>query len=301
MAKIGRKLSSILSKDKGTARGMYALHPAESTSASPGGGISTIPVDSLVPNSFQPRKDFSEESLEELVQSIREKGVIQPILFRKTERGNEIVAGERRWRAAKRAGLDRIPAIERQMSDREALETAIVENVQREDLNPIEKAEGFKLLMDTYGMTQEAVAERLGLSRTAVANMLRLLRLPPRVKEYVSRETLSMGHARCLLAVADPKRQLSLAERIVREGLSVRQTEEIVYGRKAGPRRSARVSGALKDPHISDLEKKFKEALGTNVIIKNRRHKGAHRGRIIIEYYSNEDFRRIAEQMGIDL
>lgn len=301
MGKIGKKLSSIISKDKGRAKGMYEFSsdksPAEQEAS---GGVSGVPIDDLRPNSLQPRKTFRQDKLEDLAQSIKKKGVIQHIIYRTTDKGKEIIAGERRWRAAHMAGLKEVPAVEMQVSDEEALELAIVENIQRDDLNPIEKGQGFKTLMDTYSLTQENVAEVVGISRTAVANFIRLLNLPHRVKEYVSRETLTMGHARCLLTLSNPEKQTAVAERIIKQGLSVRQTEELLYGSEK-KKKAKTVTNAEKDPHIKDLEDKLKQALGTKVTIKNRKYKGKNRGSIRIEYYNNEDFRRIAENIGVEL
>jgi ParB family chromosome partitioning protein len=240
MGKIGKKLSSILSKDKGRSKGLYGLQPGreepikEVPVKGTSQGVERVEINDLKPNSLQPRKGFEEEKLKDLASSIKEKGVIQPIVYRNTNKGKEIIAGERRWRAAKLAKLDAIPAIPRDVSDEEALELAIIENIQRDDLNPIEKAVGFKTLIDSYSLTQEKVAENLGISRSAVANFMRLLQLPPQVKEFVSRETLSMGHARCLLSLPNQEQQIALAKKIVKQGLSVRQVEEYVYGEKEG-------------------------------------------------------------------
>ena len=292
MGKIGKKLSNILSR--GTA--MYDFKTSKSAERGPEASVGTIGIDELTANTLQPREDFDDEKLQELCASIQGKGVLQPIMYRKTGKGNEIIAGERRWRAAKMAGLERIPAIEMSVSDEEALELAIVENVQRDDLNAIEKARGFKALISNHSMTQQQVAGHVGISRTAVANFLRLLQLPAEVKKYVSRETLSTGHARCLLSMTSAKQQVALAKRIVKLGLSVRQTEEIVYGKPRAKGRQAKQR--QRDANIVDLEKKLTKALGARVAIRNTRK---NRGKIIIQYENNEDFCRICEQLGIDL
>jgi len=303
MGKIGKKLTKLLSKKQDKAKPMYDF---KSQGAPPGTvteaeaaekrQVHTIPIDSVKPNATQPRDVFNDEKLGELAASIKAKGVLQPIIYRQTPQGNEIIAGERRWRASRLAGLDQIPAIERNVSDEEALELAIIENIQRDDLNPIEKAKGFRALIDTYSMTQQDVADGLGISRTSVANLMRLLQLPDQVKELVSRETLSMGHARCLLAVDNPERQITLAKRITKDGLSVRETEALVYGDKETPKKKKKAQPA--DPNIHALEKRFAEALATRVSIRNAKN---NKGRITIEYYNNDDFLRIAERLGIKL
>jgi len=300
MGKIGRKLSNILSKDKGRAKNMYELHTDDPTTHKhTDRGIDEIPVAEFIPNTFQPRKTFEQDKLEELAKSIKKKGVIQHIIYRTTEKGNEIIAGERRWRAAQIAGLRTVPAREMDVTDEEALELAIIENIQRDDLNPIEKGLGFKMLMDSYNLTQENVAETVGISRTAVANFIRLLNLPSKVKEYVSRETLTMGHARCLLSLSNPEKQISLAEKIIKQGLSVRQVEDIIYGSEKQKRKKK--AETPKDPHIAELENRFKQALGAKTTIKNRKIKGTNKGSIIIKYHSNEDFNRIADKIGVEL
>jgi ParB family chromosome partitioning protein len=184
-----------------------------------------------------------------------------------------------------------------QADDEEALELAIIENIQRDDLDPIEKAEGFNTLIKKYEMTQQEVAEQLGLSRTSVTNFIRLLQLPDKIKEYVSRETLSMGHARCLLSLQTEERRIAMADRIAKEGLSVRETEDIVYGRTSSVKKKTS-DPKEQNPHIRDLEKRFVDRLGTKVQIKNS---SKNKGKIVIHYYSNEDFIRLAELMGIDL
>lgn len=300
MGTIGKKLSSILSKSPGSASPMYDFKTAPSgapaappLSAAP----QQIPINSIVANTVQPRHIFDEAKLQELSASIKEKGVLQPVIFRSTESGRELIAGERRWRAAKLAGLQTIPAIEMKATDEEALELAIIENIQRDDLNPIEKGLGFKMLIEQYKLTQQQVAERVGIDRTSVTNFMRLLQLPQEVKDHVSRGTLSMGHARCLLAVTSPLKQASLAKRIAEQGLSVRQTEELIYGNN--DKKDIETKKKDIDPHVSDLEKKFAAGLGAKVTIKNRVRKNS--GKIIISYSDNEDFCRLAEIMGVKL
>lgn len=291
MGKIGRNLSKLLSKHSGQANAMYDIKPKSLA-------VETVNIDEFMPNSAQPRTDFNDAKLEDLSRSIKEQGVIQPIIYRITPKGKEIIAGERRWRAAKMAKLDRIPAIEKDVSDEEALELAMVENIQREDLNPLEKAEGFKALIDKHRMTQQDIGERLGINRATIANFMRLLQLPDEIKKYVSRETISMGHARCLLSVTDKKKQMHLAKRIINEGLSVREIEHIVYESPEESSVVLKIKQKKKDPYILDLEKQFRKVLGTKVTIKNTKN---NKGKIIVEYYSNDDFSRIAEKLGIDL
>ncbi len=225
----------------GLGKGLEALIP----SVSEGEKLKEISVDNVFPNPFQPRQKWNDDALEELVASIKRYGVLQPIIVRKTDRGYEVVAGERRLKAAKKAGLKKIPAIVKELSDRDLMEYALVENLQREDLNPIEAAQAIKNLIEKFGLTQEEVADRIGKKRSTVANMLRLLKLPKQVQDILAEGRITMGHARAILSLSDPDEQIRLAERIVNQSLSVRDVEREV---------SKRVRLVERD---KDLEEKF--------------------------------------------
>lgn len=254
--------------------------------------VREIPIKDLRPNPYQPRKEFREEALEELKQSILEHGVIQPILVRKSIKGYDIIAGERRFRAAQLAGLTTIPAVERKFTDQQMMEVALIENLQREDLNPLEIAEAYQKIMERFSLTQEELAKKMGKSRSLVANYLRLLNLPNEIKENVSRGTLTMGHAKTLVAIEDSKLQIHLAEETIKKGLSVRKLEEMVQEiqlQKQKEKRPAKKN--VKDIYYRTMEEKMRERLGTTVNIKP----GKKKGKIEIEYYSNGDLERILE------
>jgi ParB family transcriptional regulator, chromosome partitioning protein len=280
-------------------RGLSALIPDAAGDAPPRDKPFEIDLDRLTPNPQQPRSVFDEASLEDLAQSIRSNGIIQPILARRvpTQPGApgdvrfEIIAGERRWRAAQRAGLMKVPVIVRDVPDDRLLEVALVENLQRDDLNPIEEASAYRRLADELHLTQDAIAAAVGKDRSSVANTLRLLRLPDEVRNLVSDGSLSMGHARALLALESPSAQRQLARDIVARGLSVRETEALVrrQGEPAAPPKPER----KKDPNTRAAEEKLRFALGTDVEIV-RRGKG---GRIEITFRSEEELNRIFEKI----
>jgi ParB family chromosome partitioning protein len=252
--------------------------------------VAQIDIRELRPNPYQPRREFNEEKLQELSESIREHGIIQPLIVRKSSvRGYDIVAGERRFRAAQMVGLTTVPAVIREFSDIELMEVAVIENLQREDLNAIEVAEAYAQLMKKANLTQEQLAKRVGQSRSHVANMLRLLQLPAPVRTLVSRGTLSMGHARALLAVEDEAEQTRLAQKVVKEDLSVRKLEALIYPPKKKVSRETKSKSANKGPRIRHYEEQFRTYLGTQVTI----HHGKKRGKIEIEYFSEEDLERI--------
>lgn len=256
-----------------------------------------IALSELRPNPYQPRKTFDEQALEELKQSILEHGVIQPILVRKSIKGYDIIAGERRYRAALAAGLATIPAVERAFTDQVMMEVALIENVQREDLNPLEIAEAYHKIMEKYELKQEELASKMGKSRPLVANYLRLLHLPNVIKEHVSRGTISMGHAKTLVAIEDPKVQLSLCNETIANGWSVRKLEDMVqqvHQRKA-PAKKDKPKKTAKDVHYKSIEERLREKLGTSVHIKP----GKKKGKIEIEYYSSGDLERILELLEI--
>jgi ParB family chromosome partitioning protein len=254
--------------------------------------VSSIAVKDLRPNPYQPRRVFDEEKLQELAQSIREHGIIQPLIVRQSQvRGYDIVAGERRYRAAQMVGLTHVPAVIRDFTDVQLMEIAVIENLQREDLNAIEISEAYANLMEKCNLTQEELARRVGQSRSHVANMLRLLQLPSEVRDLVSRGTLSMGHARALLAVEDEERQVSLARRVVNEDLSVRKLEMLVYHPKTVSRETNKKSNSSQ---YKRYEEQFRLRLGTSVRIRP----GKKRGKIEIDYFSDEDLERILNLVG---
>ena len=246
-----------------------------------------IKLSMIEPRPDQPRKLFDKEQLQELADSIAEHGVIQPIILVNGENGYyRIIAGERRWRAAKIAGLTEIPAIVRDYSEVQAAEIALIENLQREDLNPIEEAQGYKHLMDRFGLTQDKISERVGKSRSNVANMLRLLNLDEEIQELLQGGKITTGHARALLAIPEKAQRLEIAARIEPEGLTVRQIEELSK-KKTTPKKP---KAPKPEPLYPDVEKDLSEKFGTKVLIK-----GGNKGKIEIEYYSMEDLIRIVD------
>ncbi|NQT54051.1 ParB/RepB/Spo0J family partition protein [bacterium] len=251
--------------------------------------ILELPVADIHPNPSQPRQVFDPDSLAELVGSITRNGVLQPILVRRDGDAYELIAGERRWRAAQQAGFTTIPAIVRAATDNESLELALIENIQRRDLNPIEQAYAYKDLIERFGLTQEEAAERLGKKRSSIANILRLLDLPQDIQETVSRGTLSMGHARALLSLPDRAEQRRVAARVARDELSVRQTERLVSQQLRSTTKT-QTQDTTKPPHVLDLEAKLRHALGTRVSIF---HAKTDRGKIQIDFFSDDDFQRI--------
>lgn len=243
-----------------------------------------IPVDLLDSGSYQPRTRMDDDALEELAGSINAQGLIQPILVRATSAGRyEILAGHRRWRASQRAGLDRIPAVVKEVSDEEALAVALIENIQREDLNPIEEATGLKRLMDEFGLTHQQVATSIGRSRTAVTNLLRLLSLNPKVRDYLETGELDMGHARALLSLADTQ-QISIANMVISRSLSVRDTEKKVRQLQNNTPRS-RIAHVTKDADVLRLETELSDKLAARVSIVQGRKKG----KLVIEYHSLDE------------
>ncbi|MBE5998068.1 MAG: ParB/RepB/Spo0J family partition protein [Sarcina sp.] len=251
------------------------------------------------PNRSQPRKNFEDEALEELADSIRQFGVLQPILVQKKGSRYEIIAGERRWRASRKAGLMEIPAIVREYSDRETLELSLIENIQREDLNPIEEARAFKRLLEEFGLRQEDLAARVSKSRTAITNALRLLKLDDRVQNMLITQELSMGHARALLPVEIPEEQFLLAQQAAEKHLSVRDVEKMIRNRKAGKKTvkaAAGRAGKEADPALElaykEIEERLKQALGTKAAIRSS---GDGTGKLEIEFYSHEDLEKIVD------
>lgn len=260
------------------------------STAPQGAAVSEIPLIDIEPNRNQPRKDFDADKLEALAESIKEHGVVSPILVTPNKNGTyKIVAGERRWRASKLAGLHEIPCIVKEFDDREVSELALVENLQRDDLNPIEEAEGYKHLMETFSLTQDEVAKKVGKSRSAVANSLRLNNLCPEVKDMLKEDKLTQGHARALLTLP-AETQLMLAEKIVQDGLNVRQAEALAQNAASGkPAPAKRAVNPMTQKYYKDLENNLSSLFGTKVKISE----GAKKGKIEIEYYSKDDLERI--------
>jgi len=270
--------------------------PRPEASGRNGDGLHYALLDELRPNPHQPRTKFDEEDLESLAASIKSSGVLQPIVARRRDGMLEIVAGERRFRAARRAGLDRIPGVVRNVDDHAMLQMALIENLQRKDLNPLEKARAFRQLMQANSWSQEEAAKAVGLGRPTIANFLRLLELPADVQEAVASGALSMGHARALLAVSDPATRLTLMKKIVAEDLSVRAVEQLAAAQPASKsRHRGSKFDAKKDAHLVDLERKISQHLGTKVEIDAR----GPAGTISIKYYSNAQFGEVMRRMGI--
>lgn len=277
-------------------QGLDALIPAAEPAGpvESDGGVTTLPMDSLLPNPYQPRRVFSQEGLDDLARSIAEIGVIQPLIVRSRGDGMyEIVAGERRWRAAKMAGTLSVPAIIRDLSDSESLEIALIENLQRENLNPLDTAEAYDTLVKKFSYTHEALAKRIGKERSNITNHLRLLNLPDPVKEDLRKDHLSMGHARALLAVEHLPTQLSLSQKVVRRRLSVRELERIVQNFKK--KQQASREPTRKDPELVDLEKSLSRHLATKVTVRKKKHNS---GVIEINFHSNEELSRLLELLG---
>ncbi len=273
---------------KALGRGLEALIPKKTSDDKKGHALQ-IPVSQVQPNPFQPRKIFRPEELQELIHSIREKGILQPILVRKKGEHWEIIAGERRFRAVQKLGMLTIPAVEVQVSDVEVLEMALVENLQRTDLSPLEEAAGYHRLQEEFNMTQEQIAQKVGKDRATVANTLRLLKLTPEVQSLLSSGQLTAGHARVLAALSTPQEQLKWAKKISQQGLPVRDVEKWLQNQK-GPVKKTKSSSGPKDPNLTKLEENLRNWLGTKVSIKAL---GKQKGTIYLEYYSLDDLDRI--------
>ena len=252
-----------------------------------------VKITMVEPNREQPRKNFDEDALLELSESIKQFGLLQPILVQQRKDYYEIIAGERRWRAAKLAGLKEVPVIIKNLTEQEIVEISLIENIQREDLNPIEEAQAYKKLLTEFNLKQDEVSERVSKSRTAVTNSMRLLKLSDEVQQMVINDMISTGHARALLAIEDPEQQYLLAQRIFDEKLSVRDVEKIVksFGKPAKPKKEKNVS---LDIVYQDLEEKMKQKLNTKVAISG---KGDGSGKIEIEFYSHDDLDRILDMI----
>jgi ParB family transcriptional regulator, chromosome partitioning protein len=260
--------------------------------------VQRVSLSRIRPCPFQPRKDFTPDALRELADSIREQGIVQPLIVR--DRGDhfELIAGERRWRAAQLLNLPEVPIILREADDRAVLELALIENLQRENLNAIEEAMGYSQLISQFQLTQEDVATKVGKSRAVVANALRLLKLPQALQSYIRDGRLSVGHAKVVLGLATEKQQQQAAERVIKEGLNVRQTEGLVaklQERAAGPAKSVTVTPLTQDAHVANLENRIRERLGTKVNLRYSQGKGG----LEISFFSDDDLERILQILGI--
>lgn len=272
---------------RGLGKGLGALIP-ESEKIDKN-SIIEIKITDIEANEMQPRKAFDDSTLAELSESIKEHGVVQPIIVRRSGNSYQIVAGERRWRASRMAGEKTIPAIVKECSNLEVMELALIENLQREDLNAIEEAMAYKALIEEYNMTQEEISRKIGKSRPVIANHLRLLQLPQEIKDMIAEGKITQGHARALLAIAGEKRQMGVAERIITGQLNVRQVEKLAKETKPKKKKEKQLNNYQIE--IDQLEERLKTALGTKVKIYHKNNRGI----IEIEYYSNEEFDRILE------
>ncbi len=290
------------SKTGGLGRGLAALIRDNTTTGVSIENPQRASVDRIRSASWQPRRTFRAESLAELAESIRSQGILQPLLVRTVSDGYELIAGERRLRAAIEAGLTEVPIRVVDVDDRGAMELALIENLQREDLNPIEEAEGYRQLIERHGLTQEDVARRVGRARATVANALRLLSLPAPVLEWIKEGTLSTGHAKALLSLPLAEEQIALARRIVREGLSVRETERLA-ARTVSPRRSRRsASSNIPEAHLRDMTERLQRKFGTAVRLTPPRIQANGRrapGELIIEFYTPDDLDRLMVILGL--
>jgi len=288
----------------GLGKGLGALIGTPSVATRPdavesGERVHQINLANIVPSALQPRKDFGREALQELIDSIRQHGIIQPLIVRQVGARFELIAGERRWRAAQEIGLTEVPVIIRSANDLEVLELSLIENLQRADLNPIEEAQGYARLANEFGVRQEDIALKVGRSRAAVANALRLLDLHAQVQAWLAQDLISVGHAKVLLALKAPEEQLLAAETVLRRNATVRATERLVARLLGiGRRRKSRRGGtelSVMPTAVEDLQNRLQEHLATHVTI----HHGDKRGRIEIEYYGSDDLQRIVTALGL--
>src|SRR5947207_290749 len=286
----------------GLGKGLGALIGARPASlgvedVDPRENIHQVSLASIVPSGLQPRKDFAPDALQELVDSIRQHGIIQPLIVRQVGGRCELIAGERRWRAAQEAGLGEVPVIIRSASDRDVLELSLIENLQRADLNPIEEAQGYARLAGEFGMRQEEIAQKVGRSRAAVANAMRLLDLHAQVQTWLTQDLISVGHAKVLLALKAPEEQLAVAETVLRRSATVRATERLVARQlgQAKPRHRRPSSVSVNANAIEHVQSRLQEYLGTRVVL----HHGEKQGRIEIEYYGADDLQRIMQLIGL--
>jgi len=303
---LGRGLGALLSGSPPAAKAppapvLAAPETAHLPAVDARASVDRVPLARIRPCPLQPRKAFSVEALRELADSIKEQGIVQPLIVRLRGDYYELIAGERRWRAAQMLGLAEAPVIVRQADDRAVLELALIENLQREDLNPIEEAHGYSQLIEQFQLKQEEAAAKVGKSRAVVANALRLLKLAPDLQVYVRDGRLSVGHAKVILGLTGPEEQKLAAERVLKQALNVRQTEDLVahlQNRGAAP--AGAKPGALplpKDSHVVDLEGRLLERLGTKVDLRYRQGKGA----LLIHFFNDDDLQRVLEILGVKL
>jgi ParB family transcriptional regulator, chromosome partitioning protein len=286
-----------MSKRGGLGRGLSALIPGAPEAGEASTGLLEVPANAIAPNPKQPRSRFDDDTLKELAASIREVGILQPIVVRRTGQGYEVVTGERRLRAAKLAGLATVPVVLRDSDDADLLREALIENIHREDLNPIELGEAFRQLLDELGLKQEELADRVGVSRSHIANTIRLLALPLEVQQLLTDDRISAGHARALLALGDQEAITSLSLRVAAEDLSVRETEEIVRRFIEAPAEASRKKKAPRsepsDPNLAEVEEILSEQLATRVVIRM----GRRRGQVLIDFGSADDLDRIVSEI----
>jgi ParB family transcriptional regulator, chromosome partitioning protein len=302
---LGRGLGALLG---GLSSTRTAAEPAISAVVDPTASgaerVQRVSLQQITPCPLQPRKDFSEEALRELADSIKEQGIVQPLIVRPKNDYFELIAGERRWRAARMIGLAEVPVIVREADDRSVLELALIENLQRENLNALEEALGYQQLMEQFQLTQELVAGKVGKSRAAVANALRLLKLPKDVQGYVRDGRLSVGHAKVILGLSRGEEQDMAAARVLKDGLNVRQTEEFVAHLQARTQSSS-VAGApngnaqayVRDAHVADLEQRLQERFGTKVQLRYRQGKGS----VEIKFFNDDDLERVLQIVGVSV
>ena len=276
-------------KKRGLGKGLGALIPDADLLARTSDQFFYCGIEEITPNPYQPRHNVRDKAFEELVESIRERGVLQPLLVRSTEEGYQLIAGERRWRAAQMAGLQRVPVVIKESAEPESFELALIENIQRQDLNPVEEGEAYRRLREEFNLSQEDIAKKIGKDRSTVANMIRLLKLPEKLRNDLVEGVLSMGHARALLALPDSAAQLRARDSIVKKGLSVRETEKLIQSllkRQKKPKVVVEL-----DSHMRAMIDQLIRHFGTKVTISHR----GKRGRIEIEFYSDEDLQRILD------
>lgn len=303
---LGRGLDALLggvpaARESSAPAAQTPINPDASAAAPGTERVQRVALNRIRPCPFQPRKDFPEEALRELSDSIREQGIVQPLIVRARGDGFELIAGERRWRAAQLAGLAHVPVLVREADDTAALELALIENLQRENLNPLEEAQGYKQLLDQFHLRQEDIASKVGKSRVAVANALRLLNLPDEVQAHLRSGRLSVGHAKVILGLRLPAEQTLASEQVIRNGLSVRQTEDLVARlgqagmRQPGAASAPRDAVGPRDVHVVALESRLQERMGTKVNLRYRQG----RGTIEIRFHSEDELSRLLELLGV--
>jgi ParB family chromosome partitioning protein len=300
---LGRGLGALLGGSppagKPVSPGPAATSPAPAPVLEPGERVQNVPLSRIRPCSLQPRKKFSDEALRELADSIREQGIVQPLIVRETAGAYELIAGERRWRASQLLGLAEVPVIVRKADDRAVLELALIENLQRENLNPMEEAHGYSRLVEQFQLKQEEVATKVGKSRTAVANALRLLKLSPPIQDSIRDGLLSVGHAKAILGLPNERQQKITADRVLKDGLNVRQTEALInrLQSRAITGKSSGATPLVHDANVTELENRLRERFGTKVRLKYSQGKGS----IDIAFFSDDDLERILQIVGVQV